>query len=132
MWLTFPSFNGFMAPAAARSAVMVCSPVNAWQFLLKYCFQVNTLLALISGAVFAYVFSGLANHDRFLMFDIARSTIAGGVAISSIANMLVSPHVAMIIGVVRINLQNLLFQLSISNGLGGSSGLWHGKSIRAK
>jgi hypothetical protein len=62
---------------------------------------VNTLLALISGAVFAYVFYGLANHDRFLMFDIARSTIAGGVAISSIANMLVSPHVAMIIGVVR-------------------------------
>jgi hypothetical protein len=35
------------------------------------------------------------------MFDIARSTIAGGVAISSIANMLVSPHVAMIIGLVR-------------------------------
>jgi hypothetical protein len=48
------------------------------------------LLALISGAVFAYVFSGLANHYRFLMLDIACSTIAGGVAISSIANMLVS------------------------------------------
>jgi hypothetical protein len=114
--------------------------VLSWYFPLStlgnFCkntvFQVNTLLALISGAVFAYVFSGLANHDRFLMFDIARSTIAGGVAISSIANMLVSPHVAMIIGVVRMNLQNLLFQLSISNGLGGSAGLWHGKSIRAK
>lgn len=83
MWLTFPSFNGFMAPTQARSAVMV-----------------NTLLALISGAVCAYVFSGLANHDRFLMFDIARSTIAGGVAISSIANMLVPPYVAMIIGLL--------------------------------
>ncbi len=67
----------------------------------------NTLLALISGAVCAYVFSGLANHDRFLMFDIARSTVAGGVAISSIANMLVPPYVAMIIGLVRFHEQNL-------------------------
>ena len=76
---------------------------------LRLCFQVNTLLALISGAVCAYVFSGLVNHNRFLMFDIARSTIAGGVAISSIANMLVPPHVAMIIGLVRIHPRELQF-----------------------
>jgi ammonia channel protein AmtB len=69
---------------------------------------VNTLLALISGAVSAYVISAFLNQNRFLIFDIARSTIAGGVAISSIANMLVSPSVAMIIGVVRVSKRNIV------------------------
>jgi hypothetical protein len=65
------------------------------------------------------------------MFDIARSTVAGGVAISSIANMLVSPYVAMIIGLVRLYNPANLFHLS-NTVLVGGYGLRHGSSIRAK
>ncbi len=91
----------------------------------------NTLLALISGAVSAYVISAFLNHDRFLIFDIARSTIAGGVAISSIANMLVSPSVAMIIGVVRSDPSFTLLCLTSLFAV-GSRGRGRRQSLRAK
>ena len=37
MWLTFPSFNGFMSPAGARSAVMVSTPTVSLHTQCSFC-----------------------------------------------------------------------------------------------
>lgn len=38
MWLTFPSFNGFMAPTQARSAVMVHISAHHWHCQTQHVF----------------------------------------------------------------------------------------------
>ena len=81
-WMTFPSFNAYYAPARAQQAVVV-----------------NTYLSQFSSCVAAMVFSSLYS-GQFKMdpADVQRSSIAGGVAISSVVSIFCKPWEAMIIG----------------------------------
>ena len=83
-WMTFPSFNCYFAPAAAQDAVVV-----------------NTYLALFSSAVASMVFSSLySGQFKLDPADIQRSSIAGGVAVSSVANLFILPWEAMLLGFI--------------------------------
>ena len=81
-WMTFPSFNAYFAPAAAQEAVVV-----------------NTYLSLFSSAVAAMIFSSLySGQFKLDPADVQRSSIAGGVAMSSVASLFVVPWEALVIG----------------------------------
>merc|ERR1712216_936421 len=81
-WTTYPTYNSFYAPPFAQQAVAV-----------------NTYLAVLSSAVAAMIFSALF-HPRFKLTitDAQRSAIAGGVAMSSNANLMCEPWLALVIG----------------------------------
>jgi len=82
IWAYYPSYNSFYAPPAAQQAVAI-----------------NTYLALlgssIAGLSASAIFSG---HLKLNVFDAQRSSIAGGVAIGSVANLIAEPWQATLIG----------------------------------
>lgn len=81
-WMTFPSFNAYYAPAKAQQAVVV-----------------NTYLSQFASCVAAMVFSSLySGQFKLDPADVQRSSIAGGVAISSVVSIFAKPYEAMIIG----------------------------------
>jgi ammonium transporter Rh len=81
-WMTFPSFNAYFAPVKAQQAVVV-----------------NTYLSQFSSCVAAMVFSSLLSGQFKLdPSDVQRSSIAGGVAISSVSSLFCQPWEAMLIG----------------------------------
>jgi len=83
-WMTFPSFNAYYAPAAAQQAVVV-----------------NTYLSQFSSCVAAMVFSSLySGQFKLDPADVQRSSIAGGVAISSVVSIFAQPWEAMVIGFI--------------------------------
>ncbi|KHJ81298.1 ammonium transporter, partial [Oesophagostomum dentatum] len=85
LWIFWPSFNGGAAsPADARQRA-VC----------------NTYLSLCACTVTTFIFSqAVDRHKKFDMVHIANSTLAGGVAIGTIANVVLEPLHALIIGVL--------------------------------
>uniref|UniRef100_A0A7S0F3Q8 Ammonium transporter AmtB-like domain-containing protein n=1 Tax=Hanusia phi TaxID=3032 RepID=A0A7S0F3Q8_9CRYP len=82
LWVTYPSYNNFYAPSFAQKAVAV-----------------NTFLAVLASAVASLLYSALF-HPKFKLTitDTQRSVIAGGVAMSSNANLVSDPWVALLIG----------------------------------
>ena len=81
-WMTFPSFNAYFAPARAQQAVVV-----------------NTYLSQFASCVAAMVFSSLySGQFKLDPADVQRSSIAGGVAISSVVSLFAKPWEALIIG----------------------------------
>mmetsp|Transcript_12872 Transcript_12872/g.35671 ORF Transcript_12872/g.35671 Transcript_12872/m.35671 type:complete len:635 (+) Transcript_12872:3-1907(+) len=82
VWVYYPSYNCFYAPSMAQQAVAV-----------------NTFLSVLGSAVSALAFSAIfTGQFRLTITDVQRSTIAGGVAMSSNANLVAEPWMALIIG----------------------------------
>lgn len=84
LWCFFPSWNSYMS---SSNNVLTQRSV------------VNTVLALCASTVCAFFTSRLIN-GKFAMYDVLRSTIAGGIAIAGCANMVVLPAGALSIGTV--------------------------------
>ncbi|CAJ0588983.1 unnamed protein product [Cylicocyclus nassatus] len=84
LWVFWPSFNAAAAsPADARQRAIV-----------------NTFLSLCACTITTFIFSqAVDKHKKFDMVHIANSTLAGGVAIGSIANVVLEPLHAMLMGV---------------------------------
>ena len=82
LWMYWPSFNGAFADYDARERVVI-----------------HTVLSLTHSCLFAFIISRLVNKDhKFDMIHIQNSSLAGGVAIGAVANLVISPFSAMIIG----------------------------------
>lgn len=82
LWLFWPSFNaGFAEGDAQHRAIM------------------NTYYSLAACCVTAFAVSSLVSHEhKFDMVHIQNSTLAGGVAIGTAADMMIHPFGAMIVG----------------------------------
>jgi len=85
LWIFWPSFNAVVAtPENARVRAMM-----------------NTYLSLAACTLTTFVVSQLVDHEkRFNMVHIANSTLAGGVAIGTTANVILSPFHALLIGTI--------------------------------
>ncbi|KAK6758174.1 hypothetical protein RB195_015784 [Necator americanus] len=85
LWVFWPSFNaGVAEPADARQRA-VC----------------NTFLSLCACTVTTFLVSQATDHHKkFDMVHIANSTLAGGVAIGTTANVVLDPLHAMCVGVI--------------------------------
>ncbi|PAA72331.1 hypothetical protein BOX15_Mlig021874g1 [Macrostomum lignano] len=84
LWMFWPSFNSAVALQDSRLRGVI-----------------NTYITLSSCTVVAFLLSAALTEDRkFLMMHIQNSTIAGGVAVGSVADMQLQPWGAMLIGVV--------------------------------
>lgn len=83
LWVLWPSFNAALAPANTQHRVIV-----------------NTVLALCSSVVFAFLGSRVFRGGKFDMTDIQNATLAGGVAMGNAASIIVGPGSALIIGAV--------------------------------
>ncbi|EEC15610.1 ammonium transporter, putative [Ixodes scapularis] len=84
LWLFWPSFNGASVHGAERHRAVV-----------------NTYLALTASCVAAFaVSSSVDDHGKFGMVHVQNSTLAGGVAIGTTANIMANPHSAIIVGSV--------------------------------
>ena len=83
LWLFWPSFNAATAatPDAMHRAVM------------------NTYFSLCGCVITTFFMSSLLNdHKKFVMEHIQNSTLAGGVAIGAVADLMPGPWAAMLIG----------------------------------
>jgi len=84
LWIFWPSFNGATSEGNAQHRAVV-----------------NTVLSLTSSVVFAFVFSQFWRKERlFCMVDIQNATLAGGVAMGSVADMAIHPAFALLIGAI--------------------------------
>ena len=83
-----PSFNGALASDPSL-------PASSAQF---HCVM-NTVLSLIGACLSAFALSA-AYHGKLDMVHIQNSTLAGGVAIGSAANMDMAPAAALGVGMV--------------------------------
>ncbi len=82
LWMYWPSFNGALADYDARERVVL-----------------HTVLSLTNSCLFAFIISRLVNPDeKFDMIHIQNSSLAGGVAIGAVANLVIYPFSSMIIG----------------------------------
>lgn len=85
LWMFWPSFNAALA---------------SYGTLQQYAI-VNTLVAIATSCISAFSFSIFTRHGKKLdMVDIQNATLAGGVAIGTIANVPVGPGSAMVVGAV--------------------------------
>ncbi|CAD7082792.1 unnamed protein product [Hermetia illucens] len=84
LWLFWPSFNSALVDGADQERAIV-----------------NTYLALAAATVTTFVLSALVSHGNKLdMVHVQNSTLAGGVAVGSVCNLLIGPHGAILIGIV--------------------------------
>mmetsp|Transcript_10903 Transcript_10903/g.21915 ORF Transcript_10903/g.21915 Transcript_10903/m.21915 type:complete len:617 (+) Transcript_10903:185-2035(+) len=84
IWAYYPSYNSFYAPPEAQQAVAI-----------------NTYLALLGSSVAGLTASAIFSGNLKLnIFDAQRSSIAGGVAIGSVANLVAEPYQAILIGAI--------------------------------
>ncbi|VDK62804.1 unnamed protein product [Gongylonema pulchrum] len=85
LWAFFPSFNSALAiPEDSRHRAIL-----------------NTYLALCSSTICTFLISQLLDHDhkyRFSMAHVSNSVLAGGVAIGTVANIVLEPIYALLIG----------------------------------
>jgi ammonium transporter Rh len=81
LWIYWPSFNS----ATARDEGQVRAVIN-------------TYLAIASSCVSTYVVSLFVGRGRLNMIHVQNATLAGGVAVGAIADMVIQPYGAMVIG----------------------------------
>uniref|UniRef100_A0A0R3RVG6 Ammonium_transp domain-containing protein n=1 Tax=Elaeophora elaphi TaxID=1147741 RepID=A0A0R3RVG6_9BILA len=85
LWAFFPSFNSALAiPEDSRHRAIL-----------------NTYLALCSSTVCTFLISQLLDHEhkyRFSMTHVSNSVLAGGIAIGTVANIILEPFYALLIG----------------------------------
>lgn len=85
LWVYWPSFNSVLAVGAG-------APERA---------ILNTYLSLAGATVTTFVLSTLVSHGNKLdMVHVQNSTLAGGVAVGSVCNLLIGPHGALLIGIL--------------------------------
>jgi len=83
LWVFFPSFNGALAPNGTQ-----------------YRSVINTILGLCSSCVIGFLVSRTFRRRLFDIRDIQGATLAGGVALGSVHNILIQPGAALLIGAV--------------------------------
>ncbi|XP_075233073.1 rhesus blood group-associated glycoprotein Rh50 isoform X2 [Lycorma delicatula] len=84
LWVFWPSFNGALADGDEQHRAII-----------------NTYLSLAACCVTAYALSAiLSEHKKFDMVHIQNSTIAGGVAVGTSADLMIQPYGALIVGVL--------------------------------
>lgn len=85
LWMFWPSFNGALASGSAQHRVIL-----------------NTCLALASSSLVTFAVSRLISVRRgthhFHVADLQNAVLAGGVAIGSSSDLVVSPVVALVLG----------------------------------
>jgi len=81
LWIFWPSFNSATAVGEGHYRAII-----------------NTYFSLAACAVTAYAISSLLNKNKFNMIHIQNATLAGGVAIGTMADMIIQPWAAMLIG----------------------------------
>ncbi|MFH4976190.1 hypothetical protein AB6A40_002899 [Gnathostoma spinigerum] len=85
LWIFWPSFNGALGhPESARHRALI-----------------NTYLSLVACTVFTFILSQLVDTEKKMRFNIvhiANSTLAGGVGVGTIANVILYPFHALLIG----------------------------------
>uniref|UniRef100_A0A2P2I2S7 Rh-like protein n=2 Tax=Hirondellea gigas TaxID=1518452 RepID=A0A2P2I2S7_9CRUS len=84
LWLYWPSFNAGAAPGEDQHRAII-----------------NTYLALTASCVSAFAISSLLDPDKkFDMVHIQNSTLAGGVAIGTSADLMAQPFGALLVGII--------------------------------
>ncbi|XP_060804175.1 ammonium transporter Rh type B isoform X2 [Amyelois transitella] len=85
LWIYWPSFNSGLTGTDVENQRAV----------------INTYLSLASATVVTFILSAAVSHQRgkFDMVHIQNSTLAGGVAIGSVCNMMVNPGGAIAVGI---------------------------------
>ena len=85
LWMYWPSFNaGAAATGDAQQRAVI-----------------NTYLALCAACCSAFAVSALVNHERkFVMEHIQNATLAGGVAVGAVADMILTPFGALVMGTI--------------------------------
>ncbi|XP_053608700.1 ammonium transporter Rh type B-A isoform X2 [Plodia interpunctella] len=85
LWIYWPSFNSGLTNTDIENQRAV----------------INTYLSLASATVVTFILSAAISHQRgkFDMVHIQNSTLAGGVAIGSVCNMMVGPGGAIAVGI---------------------------------
>ncbi|CAB3991936.1 ammonium transporter Rh type A-like isoform X2, partial [Paramuricea clavata] len=83
LWMYWPSFNSaLVSPAVDQQRAVI-----------------NTYLSLVACCVTTFAVSALINKDRKLdMVHVQNATLAGGVAVGTLANMIIEPWGAILIG----------------------------------
>lgn len=82
LWIYWPSFNSALVPFGNDQDRSV----------------INTYFSLVACCVSTFAVSGLVNKRKLSMVHIQNATLAGGVAIGTVANMIVQPFGAVLIG----------------------------------
>jgi len=95
LWMYWPSFNaGAAATGDAQQRAVI-----------------NTYLALCAACCSAFAVSALVNHERkFVMEHIQNATLAGGVAVGAVADMILTPFGSLIMGVIAGSLSTLGYE----------------------
>ncbi|XP_055606693.1 ammonium transporter Rh type B-A [Uranotaenia lowii] len=84
LWIFWPSFNSALVDGAEQERAII-----------------NTYLSLAGATVTTFVISALVSHEKkFDMVHVQNSTLAGGVAVGSICNLIIHPFGALLVGVI--------------------------------
>ncbi|CAO1415969.1 unnamed protein product [Diamesa serratosioi] len=84
LWIFWPSFNSALVDGPEQERAIL-----------------HTYLSLAAATVTAFIVSAIVSHDNKLdMVHVQNSTLAGGVAVGSVVNLLIHPIGALIIGVL--------------------------------
>ncbi|KAL3266272.1 hypothetical protein HHI36_010452 [Cryptolaemus montrouzieri] len=84
LWIYWPSFNAISLPSQQQHRAII-----------------NTYLSLASCCVTAFAISSCVTpYTKFDMVHIQNSTLAGGVAIGTSANLLIQPYGAVLVGIL--------------------------------
>uniref|UniRef100_A0A1A9WLE9 Ammonium transporter AmtB-like domain-containing protein n=1 Tax=Glossina brevipalpis TaxID=37001 RepID=A0A1A9WLE9_9MUSC len=84
LWIYWPSFNSVLADGTAQERAIL-----------------NTYLSLAGATVTAFVLSTMMSHEKKLdMVHVQNSTLAGGVAVGTVCNLMIGGHGAILIGIL--------------------------------
>lgn len=83
LWLFWPSFNAGTAVDEGRLRAIV-----------------NTYYSLAASTVVTFAFSAVVHKGKFNMVHVQNSTLAGGVAIGTLADFIIQPWGAILVGMV--------------------------------
>ena len=84
LWLFWPSFNGGLVTGSIRHRAIV-----------------NTYYSLSACVVSTFIFSSLVDDKKkFSMTHVQNATLAGGVAIGNVADLMIQPWGAMFVGII--------------------------------
>lgn len=84
LWVFWPSFNGGLVEGDQQYRAVI-----------------NTYISLASCTVTAFIISSLTNSEKkFDMVHVQNSTLAGGVAVGSVCNLMLHPFGAMLAGML--------------------------------
>jgi len=93
LWLYWPSFNSAVAKDEGQLRAIV-----------------NTYLSIASSCIATFIISTLVSKGKLNMVHVQNATLAGGVAVGTLADMAIAPYAAMIIGTVAGIVSTLGFE----------------------